>query len=372
MKKWKEKITKKHIIYSLLLLICFTASLVFVQNNHSFYDRPIAKVVETTELERTETIDQHDNSDTEVTQEIKAEILNGEYKGTLLTINNRYTKSQAIDHHFEAGDEFFVSVDSENQTGEILEVKRDIYVIFVLWIFLLILIAVGKKQGVLSFVSLAVNALILSLALDIYIHNSDISLLWISGISVVLFTILSLLLVNGRNQKTYAAIIATIVGTLSSLVIAYFVLNITGEQGLRYEEMSISTRNPQLIFMAGLLIGALGAVMDVAITMSSSLFELYEKNKQISVKKLRQSGLEIGKDIMGTMTNIIFFAYVSGSIPMMLLYLKNDTPLGFTLTVNLSIELARALAGGIGIVLTIPIAIYITLLFIKRDAKNYK
>jgi uncharacterized membrane protein len=106
--------------------------------------------------------------------------------------------------------------------------------------------------------------------------------------------------------------------------------------------------------------------MDVAITMSSSIFGLYEKNNSIPIKALKTSGLDIGKDIMGTMTNILFFAYISGSIPMLILYLKNSTPLGYTLSMNLSLELARALAGGIGIVLTIPIGLCISIFFVNR------
>jgi uncharacterized membrane protein len=106
--------------------------------------------------------------------------------------------------------------------------------------------------------------------------------------------------------------------------------------------------------------------MDVAITMSSSIFGLYEKNNHISIKALKASGMEIGKDVMGTMTNILFFAYISGSIPMLILYMKNGSPLGFTLSMNLSLELARALAGGIGIVLTIPIGLYISIFLVNR------
>lgn len=106
--------------------------------------------------------------------------------------------------------------------------------------------------------------------------------------------------------------------------------------------------------------------MDVAITMSSSIFELYEKNNDISVKALKTSGLDIGKDIMGTMTNILFFAYISGSIPVLILYLKNATPLSYALSINLSLELARALAGGIGIVLAIPIGLYTSIFFVNR------
>ena len=111
--------------------------------------------------------------------------------------------------------------------------------------------------------------------------------------------------------------------------------------------MQFVTSPYRMVFMAGLFVGALGAVMDVAITMSSSLFGLYEKNNDISIKALKTSGMEIGKDIMGTMTNILFFAYISGSIPMLILYLKNASPLGYTLSMNLSLEVARAMAVGL-------------------------
>ena len=239
-------------------------------------------------------------------------------------------------------------------------------VVITAWIFIFTLLFVGKKQGLLSIISLAVNAVLLSYALDVYLDNSEISLLLICSISVILFTVASLLLVNGFNEKTYAAIAATLLGTFISLFITYLVMWVTSENGLRYEEMQFITRPYKVVFMAGIFIGSLGAVMDVAITMSSSIFGLYEKNNDISVKALKTSGMDIGKDIMGTMTNILFFAYISGSIPMLILYLKNASPWMFTLSMNLSLEIARALAGGIGIVLTIPIGLYISIFFINR------
>ena len=129
--------------------------------------------------------------------------------------------------------------------------------------------------------------LLLSKALDIYLKTSGFSLLWICSISVILFTVISLLLVNGFNEKTYAAIVATLLGTFFSLVITYLVMVVTSERGLRYEEMQFVTSPYRMVFMAGLFVGALGAVMDVAITMSSSLFGLYEKNNDISIKALK-------------------------------------------------------------------------------------
>ncbi|MCP8615354.1 YibE/F family protein [Salirhabdus salicampi] len=356
------------ILYTLIGL-SFFISIVFVHHNYSFYERTIAKITKTDIVDQTEVIDAHQNEDFVFTQNIVAEMKNGEKKGQLIYLTNTYSLSGAYDQQYDVGDELFVSIKTNHEeelTGTILDVKRDKYILIVTWIFIFTLLIVGKRQGLLSIISLAVNAIILSYALDIYINTTNISLLFISSISVILFTVISLLLVNGFNEKTYAAIIATLLGTIFSLLITYLVVWLTSANGLRYEEMQFLTRTYQAVFMAGLFIGSLGAVMDVAITMSSSIFGLYEKNHNISIKALKTSGMEIGKDIMGTMTNILFFAYVSGSIPMLILYFKNASPLGFTLSMNLSLELARALAGGIGIVLTIPIGVYISIFFVNR------
>lgn len=361
---------KKFLLYAILGL-CFATSVLFVQHNYTLYERPIAKVIETESEGPTEMMDIHRNKDQRFSQQIIAELKNGEYKGRFIHLTNEYSTSGAHDQEYRVGNDLFVFLDPQIEknnkiTGIIQDVKRDQYLVFATWIFIFILLIVGKKQGLYSIISLAVNAILLSFALDIYVKNPNVSLLLLCGICVVLFTVFSLLLINGFNEKTYAAIIATLLGTASSLLITYLVMRITSENGLRYEEMQFLTRPYKLVFMAGLFVGSLGAVMDVAITMSSSIFSLYEKNNNISLAALKTSGLEIGKDIMGTMTGILFFAYLSGSIPMLILYLKNSSPLAFSLSINLSLEVARALAGGIGIVLTIPIGLYTAIFFVKR------
>ncbi|CAM3588450.1 YibE/F family protein [Aeromicrobium ponti] len=370
MKKIKKIPYQQYYLY-IILSFCFAASVMFVNHNESFYDRPIAEVMEVDLVHSEEVTDIYDNGDRLHEQHLIAELKNGEKKGQQIHIKNQYSASKAYDQEFHEGQKLFVSI-SENKedgtdlTGTIIDLKRDHYILIVGWIFILILLLVGKKQGLFSIISLAVNALLLSYALDVYLDNPETSLLLICSIAVILFTILSLLLVNGFNEKTYAAIVATLLATFISLLVTYLIIWVTSGKGLRYEELQFITRPYQMVFLAGLFIGSLGAVMDVAITMSSSLFSLYEKNHNIPVKALKRSGMEVGKDIMGTMTNILFFAYISGSIPMLILYIKNDSPLGFTLSMNLSLELARALAGGIGIVLTIPIGLYISIFFINR------
>lgn len=356
-------------IYTIIVL-CFIASVVFVNQNYAFYNRTIAKVIQTDLDDTTKVTDILQNEDQLFTQHITAEIKNGEEKGSVIHLTNEYSSSGAYDQALHVGNDVFVSFDNKNEnadlTGSITNVKRDKYILMVAWVFITILLIVGKRQGLFSGISLVFNGILLSYALDIYVDNGNINLLWLCGIMVILFTVNTLLLVNGFNEKTYAAIIATLIGTFVSLLITFLAMWVTSENGLRYEEMQFLTRPYRLVFMAGLIIGSLGAVMDVAITMSSSIFGLYEENNNIPIKELKISGMEIGRDIMGTITNILFFAYLSGSIPMLILYLKNASPLGFTLSMNLSLELVRALAGGIGIVLTIPIGLYTSIYFVKR------
>ncbi|WP_156856552.1 YibE/F family protein [Oceanobacillus sp. AG] len=366
-----KNITYKQVIFYISLAVLLIGSLLFVNNNYSFYDRPIAKVMEAHLEESNDVVDAYGNEDRLFTQSIEAKLKNGAEKNRSIHLINEYSASGAFDQAYKEGDELFVWIDADTGkgrelTGTIQDVKRDKHILPIVWIFIFILLLIGKRQGFFAIISLILNAAILSYALDIYVENSNIGLLIICGVTVVLFTITSLLLINGFNEKTYAAIIATLLGTFISFFITYAVLWLTGENGLRYEEIDFLSRPYKPVFLAGLLIGSLGAVMDVAITMSSSVFEMYENNHTIDNKTLKKSGLHIGRDIMGTMTNILFFAYISGSIPMLLLFLKNASLWGFTLSMNLSLELARALAGGIGIVLAIPIGLYISIFFVNR------
>ena len=284
-----KKMGYKPIFLYTIITLCFAVSVFFVYHNESFYERSIAKVIKTNLVDSTEMNDMYQNEDVRFTQNIIAELKNGEEKGQMIHLTNQYSSSGAYDQEYHVGNELFVSIDRNTEessylTGTIKDVKRDKYVLIVAWIFILILLMVGKRQGLFSIISLAVNSILLSYALDVYLNTSGSSLLWICSISIILFTVISLLLVNGFNEKTYAAIITTLLATFISLFITYFVMWLTSDKGLRYEEMQFVTSPYRMVFMAGLFVGSLGAVMDVAITMSSSIFGLYEKNNHISIQ----------------------------------------------------------------------------------------
>lgn len=365
-----KNLIAKQITFYIVLILAIITSVVFVNHNYSFYERPIAKITEIVTGNVGDVKDRYGNEDKLFEQDIVAQLLNGENKGQTIYISSEYSTSGAFDHPYHIGNDVFIVIEknvTEDGTlvGEITDLKRDKYLVLILWVFVLVLLLVGKRQGLFASISLGVNMIILSYALDIYVKTGA-NLLWVSGLLVILFTVISLLMVNGFNEKTYAAIVATLLGTFLALFVTSAAIWVTSGRGLYYEEMQFLTRPYKIVFLAGLFIGSLGAVMDVAISISSALFELYHKNNAISIKALKESGIDIGKDIMGTMTNILFFAYISGSIPTLILYIRNYSELGYTLSINLSLELARALAGGIGIVITIPIGLYTTLYFIHR------
>ncbi|MGG1367994.1 YibE/F family protein [Priestia megaterium] len=330
--------------------------------------------MKTNVVEQNKSADLNHNKDTVYSQEIVAKIMNGKYKGRLIHLENTYSYSGAYDQKYTVGTDLFVSLEKNSQhvvlNGTIEGVKRDTQVTAVAGLFILILLAIGKKQGFYSIISLFINIVLLIGALNVYLALGNVSLLAVCIVAVVLFTVISLLLVSGNQEKTHVAIISTLIGTFVSLLIAYIVMQLTDSNGLHYEGMEFVTIPPQKIFMSEVLIGSLGAVMDVAITITSSVYELYEKNKEIAHKDLLKSGKEIGGDIMGAMTNILFFSYISGTIPMVLLYLKNGSPLGYTFSMNFSLEFIRALTGSIGIVLTIPITLYLSILFIFRKGNR--
>lgn len=297
--QFMRHITYKQFILYIVLCFCCVASILFVYHNHSFYERPIAKIIQTEMINTTDVTDIHDNEDQLSTQEITAVIKNGSKKGEHIHLINTYSITGAYDHAFRVGNEVFVSIDKggtedTSLTGEVTDVKRDKYLVLTAWIFIFVLFIVGKKQGLFATVSLAINIILLSYALDIYI-STGFNLLWICGITVILFTVTSLLLVNGCNEKTYAAIIATLLGTFISLLITYVAMWLTSEQGLFYEEMQFLTRPYKLIFLAGLFIGSLGAVMDVAISISSALYELYQKITTYRLKRSKHLGLILEK-----------------------------------------------------------------------------
>ena len=347
-------------ILVIVLIVCLTG-FYFKFINENSYNKTIAKITSIT----TEQLSNEQNTK----QQIKAIIMNGTYKGETIQLQNSTTYSHATDLNLKSNDEVFVTlqVNQDNQitSAVIMDAKRDTYLVYISVLFILLISLIGGVKGLRSLTSLIINVVIISAVIRLFLLGYNIII--VSSLACLIFIIGSLLLATGLKKKTFAAILSTIAGTLISMLITYIVITLLHANGIHYEEMEFFNFPPEQIFLAEILIGTLGAIMDIAISISSSLQEIVQKNPLIEKNTLLKSGLEIGQDIMGTMSNTLIFAYFSGSIPIILLGLINGVSILDIMNVNISLEIVRALTGCIGIVISIPVSIYISVFLLKRN-----
>lgn len=229
-------------------------------------------------------------------------------------------------------------------------------------VFAIIVIIIGGVKGVKSLVSL-VFTLVCCIFLMLPLMFRGVNPI-IAGIIMAILSIsVTLLLVSGINKKTLTAILGTISGVIIAGVIAYIFGNLSNLSGITMEDaesLMYIAEDTGLkikgIMFTGILVASLGAVMDVAMSISSSIFEIHAINNNVTVKELFKSAMNIGKDIIGTMTNTLILAFSGGSLSILILIYSSNMP--YNKLINLDIlgtEVIQGLAGSIGIVLAVPI-----------------
>lgn len=360
----KEK--RKRIISICAVIFLLMAAMVFTYNNYFLYKEDVVKITAVKNEEVYEKEGLNGEVEKYYNQEITAIIESGEYKGKSITLNNTCSYSGVKDEGYKKGNYLFVSLSgSEDKlSANILSVKRDMYVMVLICVFILGIVIFAGKKGVLSIISIIMNIIIFTYALNEYVNGKDI--LKLCNLMIILFTMISLILASGINKQTVCAIISTLI----SVALIFIIYKITKENFEQPEYMMMEyITNPEHldhIFMAGVLIGGLGAIMDVAISISVAVNELINKDKNISVKNLISSVKEIGYDIMGTMINVLFFTYMCGTIPMLILKIKNGYKFLSIIKFQIPFEIIRFLVGAIGIVVTIPISGFIAITILKK------
>ena len=360
----KEK--RKRIISICAVIFLLMAAMVFTYNNYFLYKEDVVKITAVKNEEVYEKEGLNGEMEKYYNQEITAIIKSGEYKGKSITLNNTCSYSGVKDEGYKKGNYLFVSLSgSEDKlSANILSVKRDMYVMVLICVFILGIVIFAGKKGVLSIISIIMNIIIFTYALNEYVNGKDI--LKLCNLMIILFTMISLILASGINKQTVCAIISTLI----SVALIFIIYKITKENFEQPEYMMMEyITNPEHldhIFMAGVLIGGLGAIMDVAISISVAVNELINKDKNISVKNLISSVKEIGYDIMGTMINVLFFTYMCGTIPMLILKIKNGYKFLSIIKFQIPFEIIRFLVGAIGIVVTIPISGFIAITILKK------
>lgn len=224
-----------------------------------------------------------------------------------------------------------------------------------------LLVWIGGKRGLKLFISLVINFIILMLAF--YFIALGFNPIVISLIGCLIITYIILYFVNGENIKTKASLISVIMVLLILAVSIFIVTTLTKISGFgyeSYEEINMFSYDVDLNFtdvsIALILIGLIGATVDTSVAISSALYEVYQNNKNLSKKELFLSGITIGKDILGTTTNTLLFAFL-GEFLTLLIWFKdvNYSLLDIINNKTFCAEFIKILFSGMGCILVIPI-----------------
>lgn len=302
-----------------------------------------------------------------IIQAVQIRILNRDLRGTYATITNTLVQG-AQNIHLRPGTRISVHMESGADGAPAFFFNgydRTIALLILFLVFTACIIALGKIKGLRALFALLVTiALILFGLVPLLLQGYHPILL--SVLTCVIAAILIFAICYGINKKSISAAIGVAGGLLIAGIIAYLfgvLTNVTGfasgdAQMLQYLPGGYRFDFRGMLF-AGIIIGALGAVTDVAISIASPLAELKARNPAITNKELIASGLNIGKDIMGSMVNTLVLAYTGGALATLLIFMGFET--GFNEILNLesiSTEIIRALTGSIGLLFTIPFTIF--------------
>lgn len=332
---------KKKMFLAFLALAVIVLVGLLIQHQSSFlYSDPVMKVEEAK-------IDTAENR-----QQIKGRMLN---TNEAVTLEEVYYENEGVSPAYQKGDQLILQ--KQGGRWQVLSLKRDGYVFILLGLFAWVVLLISGRKGIYALMGLVLNSLLLVLFLWIHLNNRNLPLLFL----MTIYTILAVLIAMGTSYGFKSLDLRKIVGTLLSVFAAFliclFAMNQFSDNGLWFEEMQFVTRPYRSVFLAGLLIGAIGASMDNIVTIISSLDEIQAKNQQLSVKQLVQSGQKIAQDTASSMINVLMFAYLSGAIPSFVFYLANGWNFSDIFGLHLSLEILRAICGGFAIVLSVPIAL---------------
>ena len=264
-----------------------------------------------------------------------------------------------------AGDSTVASVYTQDREGVIY--------IFAL-IYLLVLCLIGGKQGIkgclgLVFTFFCVIFVYLPL---VYLKYSPF---WTAVFVCFITTLVTMYLIGGPTRKTCAATLGTLVGVILAGVSAWCFSKASGISGYNVSDIETlmtlwNTNRIQVggLLFSGLLISCLGAVMDVAMSISSAIDEIYRQNLSLSRKELFKAGLRVGRDMMGTDSNTLILAFAGNSVSTLLLDYSYNLPYQQIINSNnIGIAIMQGLAGSFGIVLSVPFTVLIcTILFHKK------
>ena len=311
-------------------------------------------------------------------QELSVIVKSGRYKGENMIVQNYFGAYYGVPVEVGDGVTLTIKTHSDGEyTGTVYEFNRIPILAAVIGLFFVVVVIIGGRTGLKSLVGLVFTLICLfSILIPLIIKGVQpipVTFIMCAYIALVCFTIL-----GGVHRKTISAFLGTVSGTFFAMIFGLAVQYIAKIDGLRLEDAEPLIQlkyNGGSVYIRGLLVAsiiicALGAVMDVAMSISSALEEVHAANPSFGRNELFRSGMNIGRDMVGTMTNTLILAFLGGEFTLMIfLYARDLTFYHMFSTAFIAIETISGISSSIGMVLAIPLTAFISSSLISKGKK---
>lgn len=349
----RGKFMKKNLRILLIvgLIVAFVTGLTYFDS--FMYHDPVMTVEQVKNLDRSTSTDEYKNTDTQITQRVTGKLLNTSNKGQTVSFKNTYYRSQLTDTKYNV-DQQVILTKGYNPKN----VKRDTFLVFTvgLVVFLLYCMKFDRRK---LFISVLINIAIFYGFMQIIIQKHNSVLLPLTVITALLISATALLVILGPTYQALMAYSSTIIATTAALVLSVFVLGMSGYSGVHVELNDFELQPYKGVFFAQVIFSVLGVILDETMDISSSLIEMKKELTDVKESTLFKSGINIGRELIGPLINILLFIVIAENLNVVLLYLSNGNSIGYTMEMTLSLGITQLLISGIGIILTVPVTSWI-------------
>ena len=311
-------------------------------------------------------------------QTLLVEVTSGRYKGETLKVSNFAGPLYGVPVSEGDGVVMIISTYKDgSHTATVYEYNRIMALVIVVLLFVAATVFVGGKTGAKSLVGLAITVMCLFWVLIPMLMKGAPTLLAVFLVCAFV-AIVSFVILGGVSKKIVCACLATICGVAIALVFGLVAQSTARIDGMRMVDVEPllqlrQTGTPiglKYLLVGGIIISALGAVMDVAMSIASALSEIHEVDPKLGAKELFRSGMNIGRDMVGTMTNTLILAFIGSSFVVVIyLYSIGLQPYQLFSSAYMTAEVISGIASSIGVILSVPITAFISAEFIA-DKKN--
>ncbi len=311
-------------------------------------------------------------------QSLIVKVTSGQYEGEELLVDNAVGPLYGVP--VEVGDSVVLVISTYGDgsvRASVHEYNREPAIAIVIILFMLTTVLVGGKTGAKSLVGLIITVACIFFILIPLLLKGFPTLITVF-ITCAYVAIVSFVILGGVTKKTVCAICGTVAGVAIALLFGLIAQSVARIDGLRVSDVEPLLQLRQTgtpIGLRGLLVGgitvsALGAVMDVAMSLASSMSEIKDVDGTIKRKELFKSGMNIGRDMVGTMTNTLILAFIGSSFVLIIyLYSLGLQPHLLFSSAFLAIEVISGVASSIGVILSVPITALISSIIITNTKK---